>query len=353
MFVDPLLTPIFGDEAVTACFSAEAVLARMIRFESALAWALADCDLLPSSAAEAIEQGLADFVPDRAALAQAVARDGLVVPGLVAQMKAHLGTLPGLHRGATSQDLIDTALVQGLLAVVELLATRLQAIAANLKALEAGFGARPLMGQTRMQAALPITVADRLRVWAQLVDNQQARLHMLRPQLAVVQFGGAVGDRRDLNGKGDAVAAALAARLGLASAPVWHAARDGMVTAAQVLALITGSLGKIGQDIALMAQNERGELRLRGGGGSSAMPHKQNPIRAEALVTLARYNAVQISGMHQAMVHEQERSGAAWALEWLILPAMAVAAGAATRLGLALLMDVEAIGAENGRHQKP
>jgi 3-carboxy-cis,cis-muconate cycloisomerase len=78
----------------------------------------------------------------------------------------------------------------------------------------------------------------------------------------------------------------------------------------------------MGMDISLMTQQGVDEMRLRGGGASSAMPHKQNPILAELLVTLSRANAVQLGGMHQALIHEQERSGASWALEWIILPAM-------------------------------
>ena len=109
------------------------------------------------------------------------------------------------------------------------------------------------------------------------------------------------------------------------------------------LSLVTGSLGKFGQDVALMAQ-AGDEIELSGGGGSSAMPHKQNPVEAEVLVTLARFNAAQLSGMHQALVHEQERSGAAWTLEWLILPQMVVATAAALRLAGELAGQIESLG---------
>ena len=101
------------------------------------------------------------------------------------------------------------------------------------------------------------------------------------------------------------------------------------------LSLVTGSLGKIGQDIALLAQ--MGAIVLAGGGKSSAMPHKSNPVPAEALVALARFNATQLSGIHHAVVHEQERSGAAWTLEWMILPQMIVATAASLSRAAALL----------------
>ena len=109
-----------------------------------------------------------------------------------------------------------------------------------------------------------------------------------------MQFGGAAGTLDKLGDKGAAVRAALARRLGLGDAPQWHSQRDRIAELAGWLSLVTGSLGKFGQDIALMAQ-AGDEIALSGGGGSSAMPHKQNPVGAEVLVTLARFNAVQLS----------------------------------------------------------
>ena len=92
-----------------------------------------------------------------------------------------------------------------------------------------------------------------------------------------------------------------------------------------------------------MAQ-DGGEIVLSGGGASSAMAHKQNPVSAEALVTLARFNATALAGLHQSLVHEQERSGSAWTLEWMLLPQMAVAAGSATRLAGSVVRSIEDMG---------
>ena len=137
---------------------------------------------------------------------------------------------------------------------------------------------------------------------------------------------------------GGAVERALALELdlGLASAP-WHAARDGFAELASWLSLVTGSLGKIGEDVILLAQPEIGELALGAGGGSSTMPQKSNPVGPEMLVALARFNAARVGAMMGAMVHAHEREGAAWTIEWLTLPEMIVATGAATRIAGAVI----------------
>jgi 3-carboxy-cis,cis-muconate cycloisomerase len=110
---------------------------------------------------------------------------------------------------------------------------------------------------------------------------------------------------------------------------------------------VTGALGKIGQDVALMAQNEVGAAQLASGGTSSAMPHKNNPVAAELMVTLARFNAGMLGSLHQSLVHENERSGAAWTLEWMVLPQMCIATGASLRHAAGLLDNLEFIAAKD------
>ena len=129
----------------------------------------------------------------------------------------------------------------------------------------------------------------------------------------------------------------MAQALGLACAPPWHSARDRLAEFAAWMSLAAGSLGKLGQDVALMAQNEVAAVELPHGGGSSAMAHKSNPVGAEVLVALARLTAGLLGTFHQALVHENERSGAAWTLEWLVLPQMTEAAGAALRIACGLV----------------
>jgi 3-carboxy-cis,cis-muconate cycloisomerase len=265
------------------------------------------------------------------------------VPALVAALRRNLAPAhaPHLHKGATSQDVIDTSLVMRLRPVLDSLDDRLAALAAALDERMAQAGDAQVMGRTRMQDALLIPLAHRFAAWRAPLAVHRERIAHLRPRLLVVQLGGPVGMREAFEAKGDAVVARVAAALGLAAGPCWHTAREPLAELASLFSLISGSLGKLGADVAIMAQNPVAEAKLRSGGSSSAMAHKSNPVAAEILVSLARFNASLLSAVHHAVVHENERSGAAWTLEWLSLPQMAVAAGASLRIALTLLADLD------------
>ncbi|HVZ15469.1 MAG TPA: 3-carboxy-cis,cis-muconate cycloisomerase [Bauldia sp.] len=345
-FDDPLLAALLGDEESARLFTPETEIGEFNVFEAALARAEAAEGVIPSAAADAIVAAAADLTPDMASLRAAVARDGVVVPEYVRQLRQMLPAAHSewLHFGTTSQDLIDTALVRRLVPIVMTFDARLTGTLAALDGLDRRFSGNKIMGRTRMQDALPITVADRLRSWREPLVRHRTRLAELKPRLLVLQFGGAVGTRDKLGGKGEAVAGRLADALGLAPAAPWHSQRDNLAEFTAWLALVSGSLGKIGADIVLMAQNTVGEVMLADAGSSSAMPHKANPVRAELLVALAHFTAALSSAMATALVHEQERSGAAWTLEWLTLPQMVMATGAALNTASALLASVTRMG---------
>jgi 3-carboxy-cis,cis-muconate cycloisomerase len=344
-FDHPFLSGLVGDEEMAALLGVESEITAMLQFEKALAETEASMDIVPAEAADAIGRALENFHPDMLALREGTARDGVVVPELVRQIREAVGAPHSqqVHFGATSQDVIDTALVLRASACLDLLGSRLNALVSAFAGLAHRFGDRPLTAFTRMQPAMPIRTADRIHSWRAPLLRHLDRLTAVHRSIGVVQLGGATGTLDSFGDKGAAVRAALAAQLGLADAPQWHTQRDRVAELANWLSFLTGTLGKFGQDIALLAQTGD-EIELAGGGSSSVMAHKCNPVAAEALVTLARYNAVVLSGMHHALVHEQERSGAAWMLEWMILPQMLMAAGASTRLAIALIERIETIG---------
>lgn len=346
-FDHPLLSQLVGDDEVAAFFGFDAELYAAIAFETALAESCAEAELISWEAAKVIAERLRSFHPDMARLAAATRRDGLMVPDLVAQMRSHVGQPHGhhLHYGATSQDVTDTGLVLRLAEALAVIQKRLASLLGALREAERRFGAHKLTGVTRMQRALPISVADRMRTWIGPLERHAIRLNELRPRLIVLQLGGAVGTRHAFNNRGDEVARNLATRLGLGlPAHPWHAERDNFAEFANWLSLVTGALGKMGQDLLLMAQNSLGEASFAEGGGSSAMPHKQNPVAAEALVALAQFNASLLTAMHDAQIHENERSGSAWTLEWLVLPQMVVATAGGLRRAHDMMLSVTALG---------
>ena len=339
--------PLFRDAQLASLFSADRTIAHFLAFEQALTHSLRDCGLVDAALAEAALLKMQSFEPDMAAIGKGALKDGLPVPEFVRQLKAHLGPdlSAAFHDGATGQDLVDTSLMLSLSELSNLLAMRLETVIAHLRRLEERFGKQHITARTRMQAALPITVADRLDNWQTPLETHLAALPALRNQTRLLQFGGASGTRHAFGDRGDEVAAHLAAQLGLGDPPkCWHSIRLPIVAYGNWLSEITGSLGKMGMDITLMVQQGIEDISLSGGGASSSMPHKSNPVLAEILVTFARYNATQLAGLHQALVHEQERSGMALTLEWMILPQMAQVTGKALQHAASLLASVDRIG---------
>jgi 3-carboxy-cis,cis-muconate cycloisomerase len=330
-FDNPLFADLLGDEDLGPLFTPEAEIAAMLEFEAALARAEAGLGFISAEAAEAIEKGCDNFEADIADLSAGIANDGVVVPVFVRELRKAVGDAHGksAHFGTTSQDVIDSALVLRLSEAVDILSHRIRTNLDLIDGLLAAYGERETMGRTRMQRAIPITIADRLAAWRRpLATSLVALEDNVAPELMVVQLAGAAGNLDKFDGRGDEVRAALASELGLADpGAAWHSDRTRIVDFSDWLSKLSGTCGKIGMDLVLLAQNEVSEIRLATGGGSSAMPHKRNPVLPETLVTLARYNSTQSAAMQSAMVHEFERSGMAWTLEWLVLPQMIVTAG--------------------------
>lgn len=336
MAVTPLDSTLFGpllsEPELVAIFSDARLVAEMVAVERALARAQGRLGVIPAAHAAAIETGLADAVIDPAALAEDTAADGVPVPALVRALRRRVGgeAAQSIHWGATSQDILDTALVLQLAAALPVLETRLQGMIAALAALADRHRATAMIARTRGQQAAPTTFGLRAASWLAPLLRHRRRLHELMPRVLVASLGGAVGTLAAFGDRGLEVAAAFAAEVGLAEPPLpWHAQRDGLAELGAWAGFLAGSLGRIAQDVILLAQNEVGELRLRDAGGSSTMPNKANPVRAEAVLALARSACGAVGQLGQALIHAQERDGAAWAQEWLALPQLLVAAGAA------------------------
>ena len=346
-----LYGPSFGTAAFTELFSDDAHLRRLVKVEVALAGVQAELGLIPTGAAAEIARVCPGVPFDFTRLRSGLAADGVPVTGVLAQLREHLGeeARAFLHWGATTQDIVDTALILALREALDELEGQLERLISLLAGQAERHRRTVMAGRTHSQQALPVTFGLKVAGWLAPLLRHRNRLAELRPRLLSVQFGGAAGTLAALGGDGGRVQEALAVKLGL-NAPLlpWHTARDNLAELAGWLALVTGSLGKFAQDVILLAQTEVGELREsadRSRGGSSTMPQKSNPMTSEAILAAARMNAVLVSGMYHALIQEHERGTHGWQVEWLTLPQMlGLCAGAlrgAEQLAGEMAVDVE------------
>jgi 3-carboxy-cis,cis-muconate cycloisomerase len=333
-FDSKLYATLFSDPGMAALFADEAAIAAMLRVETALAKVQARSGVIPQTAYRQIADGLADFAPDPAGLSQGTADFGVPVPALLHAARSVTGKAGRhyLHWGPTSQDIVDTALVLRLREAIHLLEKRIGTLLDTMEALAVEHAATLMVARARWQQAIPTTLGYKINLWAEPMRRHLVRLTQIKPRLLVLSLGGAAGTLAAMGDKGPDVARQLAAELDLEMpATPWHSQRDGVAEFAGWLSMLTGSLGKIGQDLLLMAQSEVAEVRFSSGGGSSTMPQKANPIGAEAMVTFARLNAGLLGIIHQAQIQEHERGGSGWMLEWTALPQMVMAAAGALK----------------------
>jgi len=337
--LDSQLTgPLFATAEMREVFSDEARIAAMLAVEAALAEAEARHGLVPAGLAPAIRcLGPADF--DLEALGRATADAGVPTIPFIKAVEAKLPeTLRGtFHKGATSQDLLDTALVLQIRRALDLIAADLIAILDGLSGLARRHRLTPQAGRSLGQQAAPITFGYAASVWLGGVADSAADLGALRRRVLAASLGGPVGTLAGVGPAGPAVLADFAALLGLAM-PVtpWHTLRGRVVAAGAWLATLIGALAKIATDVVFLSATEVGEISeapAAGRGGSSAMPHKQNPV--SATVILAAHGAAPgaLATLLGAMAAGQQRPAGAWQSEWHVLPGLFGLASGALREG--------------------
>ena len=339
----PWLSSLFGDTQMAALFAPEAEVQRFLRIEAAWTSALGQvAGKNVQKIADAILS--ADISPQDLQLG--FARDGVPIPALVTRLTTELGedAAQWLHHGLTSQDVVDTSLMLSLHEALTALINRLKTLDQRLATLQTDFGTARIMSITRMQPALDTTVTQIIAQWraplARLLEDA-ARAHS---DLSVIQWGGPIGTRDHPDA--DQLGKAFAGQLDLTDpGHAWHTDRTRISAAAHIMGRMTIATGKIGEDIALMAAMGPEFIRLSGG-ISSAMPHKSNPVQAEALITLADIAARLQANLTRSARHEGLRSGRAWMLEMITLPQLIITTGAALRVSNALLDTITSIGAK-------
>ena len=336
-----IFADMFGTPAMRAVFSDLAFLARCAEVEAALARSQARLGIIPVEAASAITKAAAAIAEtprslDLARLKRETETVGYPILPLVRQLADRAGEAGRwLHWGATTQDIMDTAVALQIRAGLDLIEADLAATRGHLADLARRHRDTPMAGRTHLQHALPITFGYKAAIWLSALDRHAARLSELRPRVLLAQFGGAAGTLASLGEGAQTVRSRteLARELGLGDPPItWHVARDGIAETVQFLALLAGSLGKIAFDVMLMSATEFGEAAepfVAGRGSSSTMPQKRNPISCELILAAAKVLRQQAGLVLDAMITDFERATGPWHVEWVAVPeAFGYAAGA-------------------------
>lgn len=337
---------LWATDETRALFDDEGRTRVWLRIIGALAAAQAETGVIPAGAADAIVARTATGRVDLEAVGEQTRATGHSTLGLIRVLARDLAPehADWLYYGATVQDVTDTW--TGLVAaeLLEIAARDLGAARRACCALAERHRHDVMLGRTHGQPGLPITFGFKATGWAAELARQLERCAQARPRLAVVQLAGAVGTMSAAGALGPVLQARFAARLGLGVPDTsWTTARDRVAELVGLLALVTGTLARIGREVALLQRPEYGELAEPaddGVVGSITMPQKRNPERSEQLVTLAGVVRGATVPAYEGMVSEHERDGATWKGEWALLPTACSAAAAAMRLGAELLDEL-------------
>ena len=343
-----LLGPLFTTAAMRDAFSDQARLAAMLEAEAALARVQAQLGLVPEALAPAIEAIRADSL-DATALGVQTALAGVPTIPFVHAVQARLPKEleRSFHKGATTQDILDTASVLQMRTALALVAADLDRIMADLAALAARHRDTPCVGRTYGQHAAPLTFGFKVAIWLAGIAEVAERLPGLRVRLLAASLGGPVGTLAGLGKHGPAVADGFAQALGLGTAPIaWHTRRAGMADLGAWLATLMGALAKMATDVANLASTEVAEVAepwVPGRGGSSAMPHKRNPVSSTVILAAASAAKGHVTTLLDAMAAAHERPPGLWHAEWHALPTLfGLASGAlheAASLAQGLVVD--------------
>ena len=336
-------------------------LQAMLDAEAGLARALERAGLAPAGAGEAVTAAAraGNFDPNE--LGGLAALTGNPVPGLARALARQVPqtAVSAVHRGATSQDIVDTAAMLLAKRAIDVIAADLARAADAAAGLATAHRDSIMIGRTLLQQAVPVTFGLVAAGWLTSLDEARAGLDAVSPRLAV-QFGGAAGTLASLGEAGQRVTALLAAELGLA-APVlpWHTDRLRIIDLGTALARVAAVLGKIARDVTLLAQSEVGEVSEGGGpadaradqrgadqqapaasprrGGSSAMPHKRNPVASIAILGCTKQVPGLLATLAAASEQELQRAAGAWHAEWEPLTALLRLTGSASSWAADLL----------------
>ena len=334
----PMYARLFADADAARLFSDSAEVRAMLLVEGSLAKVQGELGVIPADAAAFLHRAAFEVQIDPSGLAAEVEVSGVPVPALVAAFRAGCNApefAAYAHWGATSQDIMDSALALRLKRLITLWESGLDAVLSALAGLALANADLPMAARTYGQIATPTSFGAVVASWGWPLLAQRRALADLRPLVLRVSLSGAAGTLAAMGAAGPKVRAALAADLGLIDpGHSWHTDRSGIGALAGWMATTAAALGKLGEDLLLLTQSGIAEVHIAGGGASSTMPQKQNPVGASVLVALARQVVGLGAVLTGAGLHRQQRDGSAWFTEWLNLPQMAILTSRAITLAV-------------------
>ena len=329
-----LLESLATTERLAGAFSDEAVIGAMLQFEVALARAEARAGVIPQTAADAIATAADKALFDADALARDARRSGTLAIPFVDSLRDRVRVVDApaatfVHWGATSQDVVDTALVLCLTQARAVLSEDHDRLRTALKRLSSAHGNSVMLARTLLQPAPPTTFGLKAAGWYGAVSRTGVRLLATFEKAHQLQFGGASGTLAALGDDGIRVATELARELGLRlpEAP-WHTHRDRFGALVCACGVYTACLGKMARDVSLLMQFEVAEA-FEPGGGSSTMPHKRNPARCAAALAAATRMPGLVADFLGGMLQEHERGLGGWHAEAVTMASVVQTAGAA------------------------
>jgi len=334
--IEGLFAPVTARGPASAAVDDQAWLEALLEVEVALVRALARCGLAPSEAAEGVADAAQPDRFDTAALGLSSAAGGNPVIPLVKELSARIAPnhAAHVHRGATSQDVLDTAAMLVLRRALVALDHDLAQAGERLAQLAREHRVTPTVGRTLLQHAAPTTFGAKAAFHLHGLTRARATVQQILEGSLAAQLGGPVGTLATFGSHGTAVLTAFADELDLVEPQVtWHTERTRMADIAGALGMVAAVLGKIAGDLVLLAQSEVGEVSERAigaQGGSSSLPHKRNPVASVA----ARAAALRAPGLVATILsatadHEHERAAGAWHAEWMPVRDLVVAVGTA------------------------
>lgn len=344
VFDSQIYGDLFTSGDVGRLFTDTAEARAMLLVEGALARAQGAAGVIPEDSAAAIGRAVMEVALDPGTLRKPTGQNGVPVPGLIAAFRAEMNApehAQYVHWGATSQDIMDSALMLRLRQALALIEDDLKLALAALATLAETHARLPMPARTYGKHATPTSFGAVSASWGMPLLALINELEELRRSCLLISLSGAAGTSGALGAKAGEVRAEMAKALGLSDPErSWHTDRTPVLRLMDWMVRVNLALGKFGEDCIALVQTGIGEISLGGTGASSTMPQKQNPVAPSALVALARQGSGLLSILHGSALHQHQRDGAAWFSEWLCLPQIVLGAASAARTGRGLCAGI-------------